>query len=117
MRTNYRGLYARNGAPATARDPILKTRTFERAAPTAADPREKLLWESVGECSGNVLKTAADRVPGRALTKIESEDRFWRFVGEKIAFGRFVPRHETRPGVAVPALGRPDGLTCRKHHK
>ena len=41
MRTNYRGLYARSGAPAAARDPILKTRTFERAAPTAADPREK----------------------------------------------------------------------------
>ena len=41
MRTNYRGLYARSGAPAAARDPILETRTFERAAPTAADPREK----------------------------------------------------------------------------
>ena len=26
---------------AAARSPILKTRTFERAAPTAADPREK----------------------------------------------------------------------------
>ena len=26
-------------------------------------------------------------------------------------------RKETRPGVAIPAPGRPDGLPCRKHHK
>ena len=69
MRINYRGLYARNGAPAAARGAILKTRTFERATPTAADPREKLLSESVGGCSGNVLKMAAECVHHVALSR------------------------------------------------
>ena len=42
---------------------------FERAAPTAADPREKLLSESVRGCSGNVLKMAADCVHHVALNR------------------------------------------------
>ena len=59
MRTNYRGLYAQNGALAAARGPILKTRTFERAAPTAADPREKLLsdpWRRRGSKAQKTLR-------------------------------------------------------------
>ena len=39
--------------------PILKTRTFERAAPTAADPREKLLsdpWRRRGSEAQKTLR-------------------------------------------------------------
>ena len=48
--------------PQAPHTPDLWVGGLERAAPTAADPREKLLSESVGGCSGNVLKMAADCV-------------------------------------------------------
>ena len=55
--------------PKASRTPDLGVSGFERAAPTAADPRDKLLSESVGGCSGNVLKMAADCVHHVALNR------------------------------------------------
>ena len=52
-------LVLRIGPLAAARGPILKTRTFERAAPTAADPREKLLsdpWRRRGSEAQKTLR-------------------------------------------------------------
>ena len=127
--------------------PDLGVGGFERAAPTAADPRDKLLSESVKGCSGNVLKMAADCVHhvawsrpamGRSKHSVhwQCKRRLLWDSGSRCRmlelgsngcdklcmvpetrFRKQEPRGETRPGVAVQAPGRPEGPPRRKHSK
>ena len=106
----------------SSHSPDLKSGTFERAAPTAADPKEKMPSGCVGGCfgDGSPSRTGDEKVaPKLSFPLCPTE----RFPGHMTVKFPHVSHSQTRAsdegtlgiptGVAFPAVGRPGGRPCR----
>ncbi len=96
-------------------DVLTRPAGFERAAPTAADPKEKLPSASVEGCFGNGSPSRTE-----AFLSIVSDGTFPKGSDREIPTGApFLDRRiilgalQIPTGVAFPAPGRAAGLPCR----
>ena len=98
----------------SSHSPDLKSGTFERAAPTAADPKEKLPSASVEGCFGDGSRSRIGN-PKRPGSAPETSGRDCpiptgvAFLDRRIILGAL----QIPTGVAFPAPGRAAGLPCR----